>query len=946
MADSANNVQTAVVADINLKQIICALHVKAVKEAVKDKQYKIQNTAIDMNGDDVESAKFYGAGTHMIAAIPADVKEGETGSIPKAEALKILQTYAQWYSGPDTAKKITADKLIALEDGKTGASEKTDEQTAKKKPTTSSPAESIVIPIIPSFRQWLLTEEGEADGEPPTSGEAEGDKDQETDTEPPTSGEPEGDKDPETEESAPGYYITYKLKVEGQQEVTTAEIFKKAAGDWIKSIGLVDWDWRAGAEGKAVTIGELADELDKIFGKIDPDELNSAYSTNLKKKFPKGDAISDVWDTKTILQYLRKDLAPKDAKRIRDAEYAICTRVNKNDKSYKLYKPAVIADLITSSIKGIVKIFKNRIKPDDVILVNNYSDNKKENGEDKKYIDKDEGTVIDSLSRHDYRTMIVEDGEPTEKEKNTVEDVQKKLDEIAAEKLKDYTPTTKADTTENIISYLKSEGVDEPELFSKLQDAAHSFLIQLKQPFYKDSDTTPSESIDVSYSLLSFLFEKTLENNDKIIIENVKKCFMNFVMSYKAYDKDGKETKPDISFMKDIIGYVSDKEPDTPTESYKDTLGLFNLLYEDEDEALLDEAKLADLLLEGHNVGKGVAFQIIDQKGAKNLAAALPKMQMFIKANYKTKKGENKEDSLRYKALDLLEQFAKLTTEDDMKKFVDSKFEDGGKDSKDSQLRTAFIRAMQIDGIPDKEDDKDGDEEKKKIKITFYDSDPKTGEKLDKPLGDPIEIDADTKPNSSEKVSDAQAKYNKQLEDDKKDGYEFKGWNPETSEAADEDTDIVAKYVEDSKKDEKYTVMFQYAPDPEKPDDIKPIEVDGKEKQEIAAGEKAVVPEAPKIDGYEFKEWDADGADFDNIDKDVMAIAKYEKAADKEPEKDADTDKIAVYYAIPDMTGILNEEKEAEAKDNEVKTKHTDYDFYIVPMKGLKKKDDKSAEGK
>ena len=109
---------------------------------------------------------------------------------------------------------------------------------------------------------------------------------------------------------------------------------------------------------------------------------------------------------------------------------------------------------------------------------------------------------------------------------------------------------------------------------------------------------------------MSFLFEKALENNDKAIVENVRKCFMNFVMSYKAYDKDGKEANPDISFIKDIAGYVSDKEPEAPTESYKDTLGLFNLLYEDE--AMLDEAKLADLLLEGHNVGKGVARQIID----------------------------------------------------------------------------------------------------------------------------------------------------------------------------------------------------------------------------------------------------------------------------------------------------------------------------------------------
>ena len=99
-------------------------------------------------------------------------------------------------------------------------------------------------------------------------------------------------------------------------------------------------------------------------------------------------------------------------------------------------------------------------------------------------------------------------------------------------------------------------------------------------------------------------------------------------------------------------------------------------------------------------------------------------------------------------------------------------------------------------------------EDAKTVKITFYDADPKTGKKLDKPLGDPIEIDAGTKPNASEEVSDAQAEYNRQLSDDKKEGYVFKGWSPETSEAADEDTDIVAKYIEDDKKDKKFTVMF------------------------------------------------------------------------------------------------------------------------------------------
>ena len=83
-----------------------------------------------------------------------------------------------------------------------------------------------------------------------------------------------------------------------------------------------------------------------------------------------------------------------------------------------------------------------------------------------------------------------------------------------------------------------------------------------------------------------------------------------------------------------------------------------------------------------------------------------------------------------------------------------------------------------------------------KIKITFYDADPKTGDKLDEPLGDPIEIDAGTKPIASSEIQDAQSKYTVQLSKDSKGNYVFNGWSPKTSEVANKDIDIVAMYID------------------------------------------------------------------------------------------------------------------------------------------------------
>ena len=71
--------------------------------------------------------------------------------------------------------------------------------------------------------------------------------------------------------------------------------------------------------------------------------------------------------------------------------------------------------------------------------------------------------------------------------------------------------------------------------------------------------------------------------------------------------------------------------------------------------------------------------------------------------------------------------------------------------------------------------------------------------------------------------------------------------------------------------------MFQYAPDQEKKDDTEVIQVDGKDDQEVPAGEKAKRPEPPKIDGYTFKDWGDAEENLDNVQDDIVAVAEYTK---------------------------------------------------------------------
>lgn len=328
---------------LSLDSIFKQMHDKGIEKTKSIA--KVQNSIFDENG------KFHGAGSHMIAAM--SLKELE---IEKSVALNALTSYVNWFSGPDIAKTITEDKLIALEDDNTQTTESIDIRDIYKK---------------------VLTEETAAVATDADATDNSGDNNKNTEN---NKEEKQADN-----QKARGYYITYKLEIEGQKETPLSDAFQSFGKGLLKGLGIQSFSWRSGAKGKEYTIGGLMDTLDQVFGKINPKELRTRFAKNAKVKYPQT-AESDVhfYDQKTILHHLKGKLEQKDIQKIKTANYSLCYRVPANDKSKKLINTTVVADLLTQSIKGIFKKLKNSVKKDDVILVNDYTETNK----DQKKVDK------------------------------------------------------------------------------------------------------------------------------------------------------------------------------------------------------------------------------------------------------------------------------------------------------------------------------------------------------------------------------------------------------------------------------------------------------------------------------------------------------------------------------------------------------------------------------
>jgi len=96
-----------------------------------------------------------------------------------------------------------------------------------------------------------------------------------------------------------------------------------------------------------------------------------------------------------------------------------------------------------------------------VILVNNYSDNKKSKGE-VKYTEKGEGSVEDSLVVSFPGRIITEALSVEDRRKS----IKQKLEELAKKNLGDSYKKSDALPSTEVIEILKKNGIDEPKLFS------------------------------------------------------------------------------------------------------------------------------------------------------------------------------------------------------------------------------------------------------------------------------------------------------------------------------------------------------------------------------------------------------------------------------------------------------------------------------------------------
>ena len=752
--EKAENKTIQSACDISINQIFTALHFKALEQAnAVNPDIKIQNSAIE--GEKESDAKFYGAGQHVIAAIP--VKSGsvdETG-ITKKQALPVLQAYIQWFAGPDI--KLNEDSLNAVPDSSV-TDHKSDEKDNKKKSN-----ESI---YVPSFLQYLLLEAGEEADEEASSSE----KDKEPDDKEPDDKKPSSEDDEKTK----GWYITFKLDIKGQKSYPLADALKKLAKDLVDQLGFEVFDWRSGS-GEMHTLGDVLDDLSKVFGKIDPNELQAKYDQNFKKKFPQSGAQSQIWDTKTINQHLKKVLDSKAKAKLKAAELALCTRVDKRDKSYKLYNSQAIADLVTASIQGLFKKFKNKVSKDDVIMVNNYSDDKK-NKDDTQYTgDKETGAVADSLASYANGSLLVE----ASQHKAMSGEVRKELDALAKADLKKYKPSSTVGSTDKIIEMLKKAGIDEQKWFTELQNAKakNCFMVKTVEPTSEKKDDV-SASMRTSSSLLNLLFEKSLPK-DTDVADKVKNLFRKLIDKFKD-SANQKELKFDM--VDSLVGHVTDKEMKESIAAQK-SLSFMKVLYEDIDNNTTRQ--ILEVSEEFDEVYKKIESTLLDADGnvdqdkVKRYVDALLKARDSKELNAKElfpNKGDKRgvtaltSKLLKAKSKDNIgDAFSEINGEEVLNKLLNIA-------KKANNAQTVYYVVPDENGILDAE----------QYKVAFYTVDLKNPDDKSKwkQFGEPQTIS-----------SPKDLKYPKDVPEEV-DGRKFTGWNPTEKEFK---SSAIDKYFADDK---------------------------------------------------------------------------------------------------------------------------------------------------
>lgn len=362
--------------DIDVTGIFVANHQKAVKsgeDAAKAK--KVDNLTITNSALSEDGTKLASAGEHIVCAVFDAVKDDDAENTESRKvAFGILKEYAKQFSGEDLDEKkvyslqdegqhpsAPAAKEEASADDKKSSGSETDgyqkildDASSQVNESSSSSSDDDSSSVDPD--SFSSPESGESSSASSSSGD---------------------DSSNSSAQQKVGYYFVYKLVIEGIKESSFGSALKKMASKMIDGFDMkVKFTSLFGGGGDEI---ELSGKKMRQYlqAKIDPAKLENAFYETIQKKFPSekyGGVTIKIYDKNVIVKFLGHLVGAQDKKKILDADYSLVVKVKSSSKVRDLLKPAMIVKLLRESIREVqpnMKLFKNRIKEKDVIIVSN-----------------------------------------------------------------------------------------------------------------------------------------------------------------------------------------------------------------------------------------------------------------------------------------------------------------------------------------------------------------------------------------------------------------------------------------------------------------------------------------------------------------------------------------------------------------------------------------------
>ena len=341
------------VADLSVPKIVSALHQTAIsKSDAKSKSARITNSAIEEKDG---KSKINSAGEHIISVLPID----ESKPVEKKIAIELLKTYVQWFVGPDLANKVNDSTVKSLTEApgyedKSKKEEKSEEEKTDKKEEKKEEKEVHESYKVMTFKQFLLEADSSSDDK---SNDNLNDK-----------------KTNESKESKIGYYIPYSLKVEGLPQVALKDAMKKFAKTFFDDVTIKASGLFGG--GDSFTVKDIKDKFKETFGAVNPEELVSNIEKEINSiRHPDTDRPQvNIRDKDTLILDLGNNIDAQQKKMIQSADYSVWIKLQEQDPKKPIFNKRVIADIVTGSIKGLFKKFKNKVTKNDVVYIQNYQD--------------------------------------------------------------------------------------------------------------------------------------------------------------------------------------------------------------------------------------------------------------------------------------------------------------------------------------------------------------------------------------------------------------------------------------------------------------------------------------------------------------------------------------------------------------------------------------------